>query len=238
MNSLPEISVDIPSSPLMMGDQSGQRSLDYTPHYYPYVLRFTPFAQDDEQCLVPIYYMENIVNEFLNHNDIELYIITQETTPKIHYHIYLESKLKHDELKKLTQTFLYSYYPVRTRGFGTKQYSCLISENPLNAIIYALKQRGKYVSSGFTEEFIDECRKQSFEKPSSDFEAELRELSDKFLNSTQDPYLYGAAIATVYSNYDKRVHWRDIQGYVNSKIIKRDPSQAIVMSRANLNFSN
>lgn len=99
----------------------------------------------------------------------------------------------------------------------------------MNAIIYCTKQRGAYEESGFVEGFIDKCREVSFELPESMFDSELQLLCDKFLTSTQDPYDFSADLCILYSKHNKRVHFRDIQGLVNSKIIKRDPSKALQM---------
>jgi len=211
--------------PLMEGGQE-VRGLTYAPRHYAYVIRLTP--ADDEGNI--LYHIQDVVKEYLEENFF-IYIITEELKPHQHYHIYVESDLKHDEVKQLQRNFIYSYYPVRPRGFGTKQHSCLISENPLNAIIYTLKQRGQIFYSGFTEEFIDACRKQSFEKKENDFEAELRVMTEEFLkNKNIEPMGFTADIAILYSRYDKNVCWKNINNYVNSKMIKRDPSMALSMA--------
>lgn len=221
--------------PLMDGGVEIRRSVNYTPRFFPYVLRFTPEAQDDPT--VQLFGFDEILNEFLFENQIDIYVLVCESHPKIHYHLYLESELKHEDLKKLVRKFLYSYYVNRTRGFGTKQYSALISEKPLNAIIYNLKQIGRQEFSGFTPEFIDECRKLAFVKKETDFEKDLIILTQNFLNDKLvSPVQFGSDIAILYSKYDKRVHWRDIQGYVNSKLIKRDISQSYILASKYLTF--
>lgn len=223
------------SLPLMMGDKEVKRSIEYSPRFNAFVLRFTPEAQDDPTS--QLYGFEEILREFLQENQIDIYVLVQETIPKIHYHCYLEVDLQHDKLKKLVQTFVYGFYPTRVRGFGTKQYSCLISEKPLNAIIYNLKQIGRQEWSGFTEEFIDQCRKMAFIKKETDFEKDLEILTEVFLNDlTVSPTKFGADVAILYSKYEKRVHWKDIQGYVNSKLIKREPEQAIILASKYLSF--
>lgn len=204
--------------------------LSYEPEGYAYVLRFTPIGYEDEQ----LYDIEAVRDEFLNQFDT--YLITEELKPKIHFHIYLETSLKHEALKQKCRDFIYPYYPVRNRGFGTKQYSCLEAENPLNAIIYALKQRGTTYWSGFTEEFIQKCQAASFEKKPTDFEDDLKVLTDEFLTTDEDPYTFSSKVAILYSQYDKRVHMKDIQGYVNSKLIKRDPKEALRLVKKNLTF--
>jgi len=221
--------------PLMVGGPEVKRSVEYSPRFHPYVLRFTPESQDDPSSY--LFGFDEILSELINENSFDIYLLVNETSPKIHYHLYLESKLTHSELKKVVQTFLYSYYHTRTRGFGTKQYSCLISEKPLNAIIYNLKQIGRQEWSGFTDEFIDQCRKMAFCKKETDFEKDLVILTQSFLDdSFISPVQFGSDIAKLYSQYDKRVHWKDIQGYVNSKLIKRDPSQAYILASKYLSF--
>jgi len=221
--------------PIMDGGPEVKRSVEYTPRLYPYVLRFTPEAQDDPTS--HLYGFNEILLEFLEANQIDIYVLVQETKPKLHYHCYVEHAFEHEKFKKLVREFIYSFYPNRTRGFGTKQYSCLMSDNPLNAIIYNLKQVGRQEWSGFTTEFIDQCRKMSFDKKETDFEAELAILAQKFLDDINiTPHQFGADVAILYSKFDKRVHWKDIQGYVNSKLIKRDPSIAYQLSLKNLSF--
>lgn len=221
--------------PLMDGGQEVKRSVSYIPRANPYVLRFTPVAQDDPTSY--LFGFDEILSEFLTENQLDIYLLVCETTPKIHYHCYVESKLQHADFKKLVQIFLYSYYHTRIRGFGTKQYSCLISEKPLNALIYNLKQVGRQEWSGFTDEFITQCRAMAFVKKETDFEKDLAVLTDSFLaDKLISPTQFGSDIAILYSRFDKRVHWRDIQGYVNSKLIKRDPTHAYDMASRNLSF--
>lgn len=221
--------------PLMVGGQEVKRSLSYTPRQHAYVLRFTAEAQDDPDS--QLYGFEEILLELLQPNMFDIYLLVKETSPKVHYHLYLECDLLHEALKKIVQGFVYSFYPTRTRGFGTKFYSCIISKNPLNAIIYNLKQVGRQEWSGFTDEFIDECRKQAFTTKENDFELEISKLTDIFVKDlSKCPIIFGGQLAEIYSKYDKRVHWRDIQGYVTSKIIKREPSQALLLASKYLSF--
>lgn len=234
-----DIPLDSPDSdlplPLMVGGKEVRRSISYTPRHHAYVLRFTPEAQDDPDS--QLYGFEEIQREVLEANMFDIYLLVKETTPKIHYHLYLECEYKHDELKKIIREFVYSYYHTRTRGFGTKYYSCLISENPLNAIIYNLKQVGRQEWSGFTSEFIDECRKMAFTTKENDFEKDIMTLTKAFLdNLSINPVDFGANLAKIYSQYDKRVHWKDIQGYVTSKLIKREPDQALTLASKYLSF--
>lgn len=222
----------ITPSPMMVG--GGEvGGLSYTPDrdLIPYVLRFTPIGDRDEQ----VYDMQAVIDELLiPHFDI--WVISQELKPKLHFHVYLETFDNPKDLRKKLRDFIYPYYPVRARGFGTKQYSCILSENPLNAIIYLLKQRGEYHFNGFSQEFINSCLQSSFEKEASEFEKEVADLSLEFLNSQMDPYIYAERLCIIYSSYDKRVHFKDIQGIVNSKIIKRDPSSALSMVKRNMTF--
>jgi len=214
---------------MMVGDKEGQ--LSYTPLEAPYVLRFYPFSQDDKY---QVYEMSTVIDEFLADN-FETWIITEETRPKLHYHIYLESPLLLDPLKKKVREFIYPYYPDRKRGFGTKQYSCLVSDNPLNAIMYTLKQRGEYHFSGFDQEFVDKCIASSFELPDNLFDEELAEFVEQFMTNG-DPYKLAENMCILLSKYNKRIHFKDIQGFVNSKIIKRDNTQASFMCRKLLSF--
>jgi len=225
-------------SPLMEGGQEVKRSHSYTPRYYPYDIRFTPYQQDDKEKIHgAIYTMNDILTDFIYYNRFDIYVISCERKPYEHYHIYIESELKLPEIKKLVQAFIYPYYPNRTRGFGTAQLYCMPAENPLQCITYSLKQKGPLEWSGFTQEFIDECLKHCFEKKDTDFEKELADLTQTFLSDTKiNPTDFGAQVALLYSKFDKRVHWKDIQGYVTSKLIKREPSQAYSMASKYLSF--
>lgn len=224
--------------PLMEGGQEVKRSHSYTPRLTPYDIRFTPYSQDDkDKKYGPIYTITEVMQDFIRLNDIDIYVVTIERKPYDHYHIYIEVDLKLAEVKKLVQAFIYPYYPNRVRGFGTAQLYCMPSENPLECITYSLKQKGHLEWSGFTQEFIDECLKHCFEKKDTDFEKELGDLTGLFLSdATINPVDFGAQVALLYSKFDKRVHWKDIQGYVTSKLIKRDPSQAYSMASKYLLF--
>lgn len=217
-------------SPMMVRDEE-VRGLSYKPQFNPYILRFTPLDDEGNQ----LYSIESIIEDFLKDN-FEIWIVSCETRPKIHFHIYLETQKLLTDLKEDVRIFIYSYYPVRTRGFGTKQYSCLESKDPLNSIIYLLKQRGEYHFSGFIEEFINSCILSSFEKSPNEFEREINDLSQEFMDTNMSPYTYAEQLIILYARYDKRVHFRDIQGIVNSKIVKRDVSKAYDMVLKNLVF--
>lgn len=225
--------------PLMVGDQEVRRSHDYTPRQNPYDIRFTPYAQGDTEKLpdFPLYNFTEIMEDFIHGNNLDIYIVTCERKPYLHFHIYIETDQKLDKVKKMVQAFIYPYYPNRVRGFGTAQLYCQIAENPLQCITYSLKQKGRLEWSGFTQEFIDECLKHTFEKKDTDFEKELRDLTELFLSDDLiSPTTFGSQVALLYSKFDKRVHWKDIQGYVNSKLIKRDPDQAFLMASKFLSF--
>lgn len=226
-------------SPMRVGGEVGQSSqeikgLTYKVKkgYSPYIIRFYPFSQDDTQQL---YDMDSVVFDFLS-DQYPRWFISEETKPKLHFHIYIESKMTLTQIKEKIKQFIYPYYPERKRGFGNKQYNCQSSESPLKAIIYATKQRGAYEYSGFQEDFIEQCKSQSFEKTESEFEKEMNVLTDDFLNSNQCPYEFSEKLCILYSHFDKRIHFRDIQGYVNSKIIKRNPKEASALVRKNLHF--
>lgn len=215
---------------------SGQEvtGLSYKPLQNAYVLRFTPIDNDTNQ----LYEYDTVIEEFLI-NKFDTWIITEESSKlqKIHYHMYLESDDTLDELKQKVRDFIYPYYPNRTRGFGSKQYNCQISENPLNAIIYSLKQKGKYQYSGFEQEFIDKCIQQSFEVKKKEYDMELHQLSDDFHKfKIKCPYDFAAQITQLNAIHDKNVNYSTIQSYVNSKIIKRDPKMAQSMANKNLSF--
>jgi len=223
--------------PLMDGGQEVKRSHSYSPKYHPYDIRFTPYAQDDKEKKFPLYSLQEIMTDFIEKNEFSVYVVTCERKPHDHFHLYIETKRKLADVKKLVHAFIYPYYPNRTRGFGTAQLYCTEAENPLQCITYSLKQKGQVEWSGFTQEFIDECLKHCFEKKDTDFEKELCDLTDLFLSDdTINPVDFGGRIALLYSKYNKRVHWKDIQGYVTSKLIKRDPSQAHIMASKYLTF--
>jgi len=234
MNNNDNPSVTITPSPMMVGGpEVGGLSYDVPKGYYPYVIRFTPVGDTPD---IQLYGFEQILEEFLEQFDTWSISVENSKKGVVHYHMYLESKLDLEGVKKLVRGFIYPYYPDRKRGFGTKNFNCQLSKEPLKGIMYSLKQRGEYHYSGFTQEFIDACIKSSFEKEESDMEKEVAELTFEFLNSTMDPYVYAERLCLIYSQYDKRIHFKDIQGLVNSKIIKRDPSLASSMVRKNLTF--
>lgn len=221
-------------SPMMVGGRE-VGGLSYSPDkgQKPYVIRFTPLDTENNQ----IYDIQTVLTDFLQ-DKFEVWMISEETSKKdkIHYHIYLESEKEINLIKDDIREFIYPYYPVRKRGFGTREYNCQYSEDPLKAIMYLLKQRGEYHYSGFSQEFVDSCMKSSFEVEPSEYDKELADLTQEFLKSKMDPYDFAEKICIIYAKYDKRIHFKDIQGIVNSKIIRRDNSKARDMVRKNLIF--
>lgn len=210
------------------------QGLSYTPDNYPYVIRFTPYSQDEVP--VELYDKETIVDEFLIPN-FDIWIISQELVPKKHYHIYIDTHLNLNEVKTKVRDFIYPYYPDRKRGFGTAQFNVQLSTNPLQACIYPFKQHGWYEFSGFEENFIGKCINLAFEKKTNDVEKAIAALAADFHNfKIQDPYEFATQLSQVYAENDRNLNYKTLQNYINSKIIKRDPSKASYLAKKNLVF--
>lgn len=224
---------EITPSPMMVGGpQVG--GLSYRASYNPYVIRFTPATLEDKGQQA---YEYSDVKTWLAEN-FDTYILTEEKSPHLHFHMFVDTKMDSDKLKKKIRDFIYPYYPNRPRGFGGSQYNCKEALDPLNAIIYALKQKGRYDWSGFeSEEFIAHCQRLSFEKKSNDVQVELAELEEKFIKSEiKDPYEFATQITLVYAKHDKNINYSTLQNYINSKMIKRDPEIALSLAKKNLRF--
>lgn len=218
--------------PIMVGGKEVTGGLNYTPVFNPYVIRLTPV----DNAGIKQYDYDTVIDEFLS--KFETWVISCEysSSDVEHYHIYVEDPCDHATMKQNVRDFIYPFFPNRTRGFGGKQSNCQISEKPLEAIMYALKHRGKHHWSGFNEEFINKCIASSFVIPESKIDVEIAKLSEVFLKTKMDPYEFSEKLCVLYAEHDKRIHFKDIQGYVNSKIIKRDPTMAHSMVRKNLQF--
>jgi len=202
----------------------------YLPASNPYVIRFKPLSQDGTE---QVYDYETVIDEFLSQFDV--WAIGEELYPQLHYHMYIETSLLLPEVKKLVQDFIYPYYPVRTRGFGS-QSNTQISTSPIDALRYLFKQKGRSDYSGFRKSFIKHCRDTSFIKPDDAFNDQLETLYAEFVKQGSSPYLYASKIAILHSQFDRLVNWSKIQSYVNSKIIKNDPSQSLIQANKNLRF--
>lgn len=200
---------------------------------YAYVIRFKPFSQDGK---IQLYDAQTVENDFLIKNKFSVWAIGEELSPKVHYHMYIESKKEIEEIKKLVREFVYPYYPNRTRGFGS-QTNTQLCEDPLNALRYLQKQKGYINYSGLTDELMQYCKDTSFQKSESDLQQVLSELYKRFENYEFNEYVYGSLIAKAYvQNGRESVNWNQIQNYINSKIILRKEDDALVQAKKFLRF--
>lgn len=196
------------------GDQSVSTSELNT---YVYVIRLTPMEK----------YSIDDLKQFLSGMDNKAWLLAVESSPKLHYHCVIENDRDIDEIKKLLRNFLFTYWPVRPRGWGNAQYNCQVCEDKDRGISYALKDREEYYYDGYEQEYLDRCLSESFPKNSpSTFKVEYRELCDKFQGSDMEIDEFMVHFITLKAKYGQQVRVHDAYAYALSNSISRDGSVA------------
>lgn len=180
----------------------------------PFILRLTPMEK---------YSMED-VKDWLDEN-FDFYVIAQESKPKLHYHVVVETEL--EDMRPLVQKFLYKYWPERPRGWGNAQYNLQWSTQPLRAISYVFKDKEIFFYKGYEEEFIDELRAKSFPKKSPNtFKLEYQELCNDYQVSDYDERWFMIKFIQLKAKYGQQVRLIDARAYALSNTIQRDPTTA------------
>jgi len=162
------------------------------------------------------------------------YVISQEVTPQVHYHLVLTTDESFDiqQMKDLIRAFITPLWHdpdthKLPRGFGNKQYNCQIALDLDQAISYCLKERKEYNYIGYTEDYINQRIEASFKKhDTKTFNLELQELQKKFQESDMDMPEYMTAFIRLKSRYNQMVNMQHAYQYALSQLLQRNPEQA------------
>lgn len=188
-----------------------------------YVIRITSHAKFTGEQL----------NEFLDKEFIFYqYVVGKETVPQEHYHIVVtvDTSITEQDVRDVIKAFIIPFWVLPTgklpKGFGNKQYNCQESKDLNAAVSYAVKL-GEFYFSGFTQEFIDERKAESFEKKKpSNFKSEYIALVDDFQKSQMDIREFMIGYINLKAKYGQQVVMTHVYGYALSNLCLRDPSFA------------
>jgi len=199
-----------------------------------FILRITPPEDND--------YFSFIIEKFKHYDGFD-YLITEEISKEgvLHYHIVCKCSDPFETFQNWARKeIVYILYPApRPKGFGIKQWHCTVSDNPHNAVVYALKEvkiTRRFYYSGYTEEYIEECMNDSFTKSNrSAFTNDFTELKKKFQESSMTIEEFMDQFIILKGKHDQMVNLSHAYQYALSALVKRDPSAATKLVRSFLN---
>lgn len=183
-----------------------------------YLIRVTPCEK---------FSFEDFHTYIKEESDIFQYVLSKERTPNEHFHLTCSTELNLDDTKGLIRWFLTPYWAgpdgkIR-RGFGNKQYNCQVARDLDKAVNYTVKDKELIVYEGFSDEYIEVRKAESFKKNKpSNFKVEYRQLCDDFQNSDDDVRTFMIKYINLKSKYDQQVSLSNAYGYAVSNIVKRD----------------
>lgn len=186
-----------------------------------YVVRLTPFDR----------YSFEEAQEILENELIEKWVISKEILPHIHFHIVVKAVPRtHQKLvKQIFKDFVYSFWPERKRGFGNAQYNFQVCEDEAKAISYALKEKKESNFSGYTEEYIQQRTDESFLKQDS-YKVEYTALCKEYLVKMDD-VTFKQRMILLRAKYGLKVSMNDINGYLLSNKVLKDPDYALFLAK-------
>lgn len=172
--------------------------------------------------------LEEACLQFLQDPVCEKWIMVREYAPKtkkLHYHFVVQISITDEQFR----TELKNFFPELNSGH---LYNLQISEDPLQALVYVLKDKGKYWSSGISAEWIDKCQKASYKKYSKEaFAKELDKLDTKFLCNldkvnniqkyfkVQEDYL--TELSMLKASYNQNQNWNWSFAHSETMMIRR-----------------
>lgn len=190
-----------------------------------YVVRITPHGK---------FTFEQVAQFIKEEPAIFQYVISQELLPQEHYHIVcsVDSSTTVQDVRDIIRAFITPFWEdpethKLPRGFGNKQYNLQECANLDLAISYALKEASNFLFDGFTPEYIEERKSQSFAKKSiTTFKLEYMQLSEDFQNSDMELRIFMIKLSQLKAKYDHQVNMHAIHQQALSNAIRRDPNVA------------
>lgn len=183
-----------------------------------YVIRITPYDKFTVEQL----------HEFLKQeSEITRYVVAVETIPRVHFHLVLSTELDLQEVKDIIRAFICPFWQTdqgkMPKGFGNKQYNAQLSDDLNQAVSYAVKESTQVFFEGFTPEYIESRRAESFlKKKPSDFKSEYTDLCDKFQESDMDIDSFMEHFVNLKAKYGQQVVLSSAYATAISNHIKRD----------------
>lgn len=209
---------------LSLPSRDSEREEEVPPGVATYLVRLTPI--DDAFTLEDVKAFLNN-DQFTSSEHIGTYpykwLCGVEHKPKLHYHVVIETLVENP--KEIFRQQVYRWFPVRSRGFGSKHWNFQVSYNPEHGLIYAMKH-GEYYFHGYDEQYLVELSKLSFTKDPKSFKSELDLLNKNF---QEDPSLDIADYMNIYtslkSKYQQQVNMQQAYQYALSALFRREPDQ-------------
>lgn len=188
-----------------------------------YVVRITPHEK----------FSFDQLHEFIQAEpQICRYVIGKEQVPQEHYHLVLTTDISVEiqDVRDIVRAFIVPYWEQDgkcPKGFGNKQYNLQLSTNVDKAISYVLKEMIEYRYEGWSDEYIELRKAESFtKKKPTEFKSEYRELCTRFQESDMDIRDFMIAFVQLKAKYGQQVVMSHAYGYALSNLIQRDPSSA------------
>lgn len=213
------INQSLPNRDLGSSD-SDQQSQSNLLHY---VIRVTPYDK----------FQVGDLKEFISNESILMnYLIATELVPQTHYHLVVstDSEVSEQQVKDVIRAFIVPLWADPEtgkcpRGFGNKQYSIELSTDVDKAVSYALKETTEFYFEGFTQEYIDERKLQSFPKNKpSNFRIEYQALITEFQQTLMVTREFMIRYIKLKAKYGQSVRLSDAYGYALSNLFRRDPT--------------
>nr|QKN88906.1 MAG: replication-associated protein [Cressdnaviricota sp.] len=188
---------------------------------YNYVIRLTPQGK---------YEVQDVERWLRSQTRFSSWVLATETLPRKHYHLVVSvSNFDEDafDIKPLVREFLFTYWPIRERGWGNAQYNCQLTQDLTQAITYAVKEK-TFIYEGYAPEFIEECSKNSFTKNSTKtFTIEFNELKTQFLTEDMEPKTFMVKFIQLKAKYSQMVNVSHAYQYMLSLQVQKDPQYAL-----------
>lgn len=186
-----------------------------------YILRITPYEKFQDQDLVDFFKEEALICQ---------YVIGKELVPTVHYHVVfsVDPSVSEQDVRDIIRAFLVPLWQTDDcklpKGFGNKQYNLQVRKKPMTtAVAYTLKQKGGCWYDGFEEDFIDQCRAESFEKNTvKNFKSEYSLLCDTFQKSDDTILDFMINYGNLKAKYGQALRASDAYAYAISNLCKRD----------------
>lgn len=199
-----------------------------------YNLDGTPPVGDKEHtCLVRVtpydaFTADELWSWLENDSGLEKCLLATEHSSKnvLHYHIVASTHELNP--RAIFEQMVSSFWPpgTRSRGFGNKQWNFVVAESPDLGMSYAIKH-GEYVFYGYTQEYIDRCKEDSFVKPErKGFNQDFDKLRKDFKESQMTLEEFMTQFVILKSGYGQMVNLTHAYQYALSAVIDRNPDEA------------
>lgn len=154
------------------------------------------------------------IEEFVNKElKINVYLISKETLPQIHFHICIKTQIKEKTLREVLKKSEYG---------GRCKYYLKPSVNPKQMLKYTLKD-GDFVYKGIGNEEIEILKKCSNKKGLDKFGIELQIIEEEFLTGKYSFTDFGTKFVELKISYGQNLYSSHIKAYLQKMRFKKNP---------------